>query len=475
MDLERMLSHLDGVVVAKTIVQLFIIVYAVLWVWSRIIGTQAERLVKGVIIISLIFLASYFAGFTIITSLLQHLIPVAAMAMVVVFQPEIRRGLGYLGRVKTIRTDLSLADSEQEKLKRDIEQIIAAVKELSRSKTGALIVIEPPEGERDYVSPGTPVKADISMNLLLTIFFHKSPLHDGAVVIRNDKIVAAGVILPMTSNPKLSYRYGTRHRAAIGLSEIYDGLCIVVSEETGSISAASRGMLVRYQNADELADPIEYLYHTPEQSDKATTPWQSFLNMFKKGHEPTPSAQDLSEIHHFTDSMSKIPDSMVKPGSAGGSSTSMPGSAGGSPASMSGSAGGSPASMPGSAGGSPASHMGYVGGTSSHESGSATGNSGQSAGILPASKEDSDSKSSQKQVETADDIAEYKEESRSLPEPHVLGEVQASRKTANDVDTLPPANEVKPRTSFGGKEKRKDRRTNDLPSPMSFEEPEGVH
>ncbi len=90
------------------------------------------------------------------------------------------------------------------------------------------------------------------MNLLLTIFFHKSPLHDGAVVIRNDRIVAAGVILPMTSNPKLSYRYGTRHRAAIGLSEIYDGLCVVVSEETGSISAASRGMLVRYQNADEL-------------------------------------------------------------------------------------------------------------------------------------------------------------------------------------------------------------------------------
>lgn len=473
MDLERMLSHLDGVVVAKTIVQLFIIVYAVLWVWSRIVGTQAERLVKGVIIISMIFLVSYFAGFTIITSLLQHLIPVAAMAMVVVFQPEIRRGLGYLGRVKTLRTDLSLADSEQEKLKRDIEQIIAAVKELSRSKTGALIVIEPPEGERDYVSPGTPVKADISMNLLLTIFFHKSPLHDGAVVIRNDKIVAAGVILPMTSNPKLSYRYGTRHRAAIGLSEIYDGLCIVVSEETGSISAASRGMLVRYQNADELADPIEYLYHTPEQSDKATTPWQSFLNMFKKGHEPTPSAQDLSEIHHFTDSMSKIPDSMVKPGSAGGSPASGIGNAGTVPSSA--------GIAPGSAGGSPASHTGYVGGSPAHESGN-TGTADSSsashtgtAGILPANKDDLRNPSSSKHDETAEDIAEYKEEAYSLPEPHSLGDVQQARKTAKDVDTLPPADEAKPRTSFGGKEKRKDRRTNDLPSPMSFEEPEGVH
>lgn len=430
MDLERLISHLDGVVVAKTIVQLFIIVYAVLWVWSRIIGTQAERLVKGVIIISLIFLASYFAGFTIITSLLQHLIPVAAMAMVVVFQPEIRRGLGYLGRVKTIRTDLSLADSEQEKLKRDIEQIIAAVKELSRSKTGALIVIEPPEGERDYVSPGTPVKADISMNLLLTIFFHKSPLHDGAVVIRNDKIVAAGVILPMTSNPKLSYRYGTRHRAAIGLSEVYDGLCIVVSEETGSISAASRGMLVRYQNADELADPIEYLYHTPEQSDKATTPWQSFLSMFKKGNEST---QDLTEIHHFTDSMPTVPEPVVKPTDTR------------------------------STGGSPKPET---------SDGSVT----ESASASPAKKEKLASKTEQATEDTSENISEYKDEPPVISELPAVGDVQPAHKGSSEVDTLPPANEIKPRTTFSGKEKRKqERRTTDLPSPMPFEEPEGVH
>ncbi len=401
MDLERMLAHLDGIVVAKTIVQLFIIVYAVLWVWSRIVGTQAERLVKGVIILSVIFLASYFLGFSIITSLLQHLIPVAAMAMVVVFQPEIRRGLGYLGRVKTLRTDLSLADSEQEKLKRDIEQIIAAVKELSRSKTGALIVIEPPEGERDYVSPGTPVNANISMNLLLTIFYHQSPLHDGAVVIRKDKIVAAGVILPMTSNPKLSYRYGTRHRAAIGLSEIYDGLCIVVSEETGSISAASRGMLVRYQNADELADPIEYLYHTPEQGAKSITPWQSFLNLFKKGNEST---QDLTELHHFTDSFQTLPE-----------------------------------------------------------------------------REDKTSSEIEKQSHS-----EPKAESQGTPpttqpsEPLLVEEPTKPRKGASEIDTLPPANEVKKGTVNSGKDRRTpnkpERRTTDLSGiePI-FEEPEGVH
>lgn len=287
MNFDNLTAQVDWHLFVSTVIQIFIITYAGLWVWGRIRGTQAERLVKGVIILGVIFLASYFLEFKIITSLLQHIIPVAVMAMFVVFQPEIRRGLGYLGRVKTIRADLSLASSEAEKLKRDVTQIIAAVKELSRHKTGALIVIEPPEGERDYVSPGTPVNADISMNLLLSLFFPKSPLHDGAVVIRKGKIVAAGVILPMTADPKLSYRYGTRHRAAIGLSEIYDGLCIVVSEETGSISAASRGMLVRYHDAEELQDPIEYLYHTPETAAKTiTNPWVSFLNLFKKGSEP---------------------------------------------------------------------------------------------------------------------------------------------------------------------------------------------
>lgn len=282
---DNILVQFDWIQLIKTTFQVFVITYSVLWIWGRIVGTQAERLVKGVLFLSAVCLVSYLLGFNIITSILQHLIPVAVMGIVIVFQPEIRRGLGYLGRMRTFKADLSLADSETEKLRRDITQIISAVKELSRNKIGALIVIEPPEGERDYVSPGTPINADISMNLLLTIFFPKSPLHDGAVVIQHDKIVAAGVILPMTDDPKLSYRYGTRHRAAIGLSETYDGLCIVVSEETGSISAASRGMLVRYGSAEELADPIAYLYHKHGTEPKPG-PVTSFLSIIKRSTTP---------------------------------------------------------------------------------------------------------------------------------------------------------------------------------------------
>lgn len=267
---------------AKTVVELGIIGYAVIWTWGRIRGTQAERLVKGIIFLSVICVLTWILQMTLITAILQQLIPVAVVSLVIIFQPEIRRGLGYLGRT-TFRVDFSLADSQRQRATEVIAHIISAVRELSRERTGALIVIEPPEGERDYLSPGTPMNADVSANLLLSIFVNKSPLHDGAAVIRADKIVAAGVILPITDNPKLSYRYGTRHRAAIGLSEIYDGLCIVVSEETGAISAANRGMLVRYETADGLADPLSYFYYESPAEHKTSSPFQAFLALFGAG------------------------------------------------------------------------------------------------------------------------------------------------------------------------------------------------
>lgn len=291
-------ERLDWLTLIKVVVQIVVLFYAVLWLWSRIAGTHAERLVKGILLLIAIAVASWLLKLTIIVSMLQHIIPVAAMALIIVFQPEIRRGLGYLGRVQNFKVDLSLSDTDQARATRDIQSIIQAVRELSRTRTGALIVIEPPEGERDYVSPGTPLNADISATLLLSIFFPKSPLHDGAAVIRKDKIVAGGVILPMTDNQKLSYKYGTRHRAAIGLSEIYDGLCIVVSEETGAISAASRGMLARYNSAEDLSEPLAYLYYH-DQSEGGTGPLNSFLSLFGRGKASQDSASQKNAPQDF--------------------------------------------------------------------------------------------------------------------------------------------------------------------------------
>jgi diadenylate cyclase len=282
-NLAEVLQQIKWLTALKLFMQTVIICYCTVWIWKRILGTQAERLVKGVMVLIGVCLLSYFAGFSLITSILQQVIPVAVLALMIIFQPEVRRGLGYLGRMKAFSVDFSLPNSEETKVQHDIGQIILAVRELSRTKTGALMVVEPPEGERDYLSPGTPINADVSGILLLSIFFPNSPLHDGAVVIRKDKIVAAGVILPMTDDPKLSYKYGTRHRAAIGLSEIYDGLCIVVSEETGSVSAASRGMLVRYSEAEELGDPLSYVYHQHTAQPEAQSPLGSFLTLFSRG------------------------------------------------------------------------------------------------------------------------------------------------------------------------------------------------
>lgn len=263
---------------ATLALQLVIIGYAIFWMWNRIRGTQAERLVKGIMVLTSICLLSWVLRLTLITSILQQLIPIAVVSLFIIFQPEIRRGLGHLGHT-SFRVDLSLTNVQKERQKQIIEEVVAAVHELSRERTGALVVIEPPEGERDYLSPGTPINGLVSANLLVSIFQPKSPLHDGAVVIRADSLLAAGVILPITDNPKLNYRYGTRHRAAIGLSEIYDGLCIVVSEETGAISAANRGMLVRYDSAEELREPLAYFY-----TDEAAPPslLQSFLSLFSR-------------------------------------------------------------------------------------------------------------------------------------------------------------------------------------------------
>lgn len=288
----------DWVGLVKVAFELIIIGYAAIWIWSRIKGTQAERLVKGVMVLFTICILSWVTGLTLITAVLQQLIPVFVLALLIIFQPEIRRGLGYLGK-SAFRVDLSIGDTDKERGAAVIKQIISAVRELSRTKTGALIVIEPPEGERDYLSPGTTINADVSAPLLIAIFLQTSPLHDGAVIIRQNKIVAAGVILPMTESPKLSQRYGTRHRAAIGLSEVYDGLCVVVSEETGAISAANRGMLVKYNTAEDLADPLSYVYYhgTVEAAAAKDTPFHSFLSMFgrratksdtgRSGSEPT--------------------------------------------------------------------------------------------------------------------------------------------------------------------------------------------
>ena len=182
---------------------------------------------------------------------------------VVVFQPELRRMLLYLGQSELFGLQAFVGTSEEQKAEYLVQELTETVRFLSKSKRGALIVLEAannPGGE--YLEAGTPVDAKLSTELLLTVFHPNTPLHDGAVVISPDnRLMAAGVLLPLTEDPELSWQYGTRHRAAIGLTEISESRCIVISEETGSVSLAENGKLEKFDGADDLKKALERIYH----------------------------------------------------------------------------------------------------------------------------------------------------------------------------------------------------------------------
>jgi diadenylate cyclase len=186
---------------------------------------------------------------------IRSIIAVVAFSLVVIFQPELRRFLGYLGQGGFLAKYLKKSGaSEGFNL---VHELIESVKYLKKNRTGALIVLQKEVDDTSYPDVGTRLDANVSQELLLTIFHPNTPLHDGAVVICEDKIISAGVLLPLTEDPKLSWKYGTRHRAAIGMSEISDSACLVVSEETGEVSLSVGGVLKKYDDLSILKIDLE--------------------------------------------------------------------------------------------------------------------------------------------------------------------------------------------------------------------------
>lgn len=247
----------------KDFFQILIVVLIISYVYMKFIrNTQAEKLVRGIlffIIAAWIFSAILIAlEFQILGQIAQYLLTGILLSMVIVFQPELRKLLVHLGQTKFVAKNFfSFKKDNNEQRTNVIKEITEAVKYCSRVKRGALIVVQKELDKSFYNEVGTIINADISTELILTIFFPNTPLHDGAMVIHKDKILAAGVLLPLTEDPKLSWRYGTRHRAAIGASEISDSACIVVSEETGDISIAIDGILRKYEDIAKFKEDLE--------------------------------------------------------------------------------------------------------------------------------------------------------------------------------------------------------------------------
>lgn len=211
--------------------------------------TRAEQLLKGIILLIFLIPISSFFNLTMLNWILTKTLTIGVLSIVIIFQPEIRSGLEHLGRTTFIDKHIMQDEKAMKKL---IYEIVNAVENLSKSKTGALIVIEQVTGLEDIIKTGTKLDAVVSSALLENIFVVNTPLHDGATIIRNDRIVSAGCFLPLTHNNSLNRKLGTRHRAAIGMSENSDALIIIVSEETGTISLAVHGRITREYTKERL-------------------------------------------------------------------------------------------------------------------------------------------------------------------------------------------------------------------------------
>lgn len=234
--------------------------------------TRAFQLVKGLIVLLIIYLFVYLFQMQASSYMFQYIFKNMFLILVVVFHPEIRQimehmgknGLGFLSQL--IKGTSSVANEEVEN---SINEICKAVQRMSDSKTGALIVMEKETLLGDVIKTGTKVDAEISHELIGNIFFPNSPLHDGAAVVRNGRLLCAGCVLPLTKSETISSDLGTRHRAAIGVSEQCDAMIIVVSEETGSISIAKDGKLKRDYSEGELRETLmEYYVENGNDSDK---------------------------------------------------------------------------------------------------------------------------------------------------------------------------------------------------------------
>ena len=252
------------------------IIYAII---TTIQTTGAARIAKSIVIILALTVVTQLLNMYLLNYLLDKILEIGLIALVIMFQPELRRMLEKLGG-KSFRELISMKE-EQREIDRVIAQIVSACEIMSKERTGVLIVFERTTSLMDYQKSGTVIDAQVSSELLRNIFFTKAALHDGAVIIRNERIAAAGCVLPLTQNRNISIDLGTRHRAAIGMSEVSDAVVVIVSEETGTISVAVSGMLKRHL-APQTLEKLLLNELAPKTEEKT---WNPLKRLQKKRRE----------------------------------------------------------------------------------------------------------------------------------------------------------------------------------------------
>ena len=244
----------------RDIIDIAIVTYILYRLILLIRGTRAEQLIKGLVVLLVAMVGSGLLGLRTINWFLQGLMTIGLVAIPIVFQPELRRALEQLGRGKIFQRPVY--DYEEETFQIVLEELLKAIPVLVKKKIGALIVLERKTGLKEFLETGIKIEGIVTAELLINIFMPRSPLHDGAVIIRGAIMSAAGCFLPLTENPNLSKELGTRHRAGLGITEVSDAVVIIVSEETGVISLAYEGKLTRYLDEKTLRSTLSNLYFT---------------------------------------------------------------------------------------------------------------------------------------------------------------------------------------------------------------------
>ena len=236
----------------RSLFDVFVVSLLIFWLLGVAQGTRATSLIRGAIIfLAMVYILATVFDLETLNWILARTWPALLVAIPVIFQPELRRALEQLGHTGS-RLRESFPANVDIGTEQAIDEIVRAAGQLARQRYGALMIIERETGLQDYAESGVPIDAKLTRQLLINIFYPNSPLHDGAVLTRGDRIVAASVVLPLTDNISASSQLGTRHRAAIGVTEDSDALAVVVSEETGQIAVAHSGRLIRGLDQDRL-------------------------------------------------------------------------------------------------------------------------------------------------------------------------------------------------------------------------------
>ncbi|MCM1192296.1 MAG: diadenylate cyclase CdaA [Butyrivibrio sp.] len=263
---------------AGDILEILIIAFLVYYILAWMKTTRAWQLLKGLIVICVVLLLAFIMDMSTILWLAENLLSFAVIAIVVVMQPELRHALEQLGKKNFLPSGVFSDASKREQehfSEKTINEIVKASFEMGRARTGALIVIEQNESLRDYERTGIEVDGIVTNQLLINIFEHNTPLHDGAVIVRGNRITSATCYLPLSDNLDLSKELGTRHRAGVGISEATDSLTVIVSEETGKVSVAYEGRLERGLGPDELKARLQQILNRQnEEKPKGKHIWK---------------------------------------------------------------------------------------------------------------------------------------------------------------------------------------------------------